>query len=225
MLEELRHDTAHMGELVQQAVDNANQALLSGDRPSGEEVLAGDDVIDRMELAIARKSIDLLTSGGSITSEQQREVTAILKAITDLERIGDLAEEIALIARQTMAPCPPKITQRLRKMADLVSDMVRIGLQAFASQDLSLLHRLREQEETADIAQRWLHAEVLRHLETAPGDTKAGVALLFASHDLGRMADHATNIGEWAVYAATGGLGRLRGYRPSDFSASLLPLV
>jgi len=75
------------------------------------------------------------------------------------------------------------------------------------------------------VAQRWLHAEVLRHLQAVPDYIKTGIALLFASHDLGRMADHATNIGEWAIYSATGGIGRLKSYRPSDFFASLLPLL
>jgi phosphate transport system protein len=103
--------------------------------------------------------------------------------------------------------------------------MVRIGLHAFADRELSRLHQLREQEDIVDVAQRWLHAEVLRHLQSAPDHIKTGVGLLFASHDLGRMADHATNIGEWAIYSATGELGRLRSYRPSEFPASFLPLI
>lgn len=224
-MEELHEDVMHMGDLVMEAVANANRALLEGDRARGDEVIAGDDLVDRMELVIARKCIALLTSGQDIGSEQQREVTAILKVITDLERIADLAEEVALISREISPPYPAKISQRLWKMAELASDMVRIALHAFASRDLSRLHRLREQEDTVDVAQRWLHAEVLRHLQAIPDQTKIGIALLFASHDLGRMADHATNIGEWAIYSATGDIGRLRSYRPSDFSPSLLPLL
>ncbi len=224
-VQELHEDVIHMGELVREAVAKANHALLQGDRVRGEEVIGRDDLIDRMELAIARKCIDLLTSGQDIGSEERREVTAVLKVITDLERIADLAEEVALIAREISPPYPAKIAQRLRKMAELAADMVGIGLHAFASRDLSRLHQLREQEDIVDVAQRWLHAEVLRHLKTAPDQLKTGVSLLFASHDLGRMADHSTNIGEWAIYSATGGIGRLKSYRPSDFSASLLPLM
>ena len=223
MVQELHEDVMHMGELVREAVAKANRARLQGDRTRGEEAIAGDDLIDRMELAIARKCIDLLTSGQETGSEEQREVTAILKVITDLERIADLAEEVALISREISPPYPAKISQRLRKMAELASDMVEIGLHAFASRDLSRLHHLREQEDTIDVAQRWLHAEVLRHLQAVPDHLKTGVALLFASHDLGRMADHATNTGEWAIYSATGDIGRLKSYRPSDFSPALLP--
>ena len=224
-VQELHEDVMHMGDLVREAVAKANRALLQGDKARGDEVIAGEDLIDRMELAIARKCIDLLTSGQDIGSEEQREVTAILKVITDLERIADLAEEVALISREVSPPYPAKISQRLRKMAELAYDMVQSGLHAFASRDLSRLHRLREQEDVVDVAQRWLHAEVLRHLQAVPDHIKTGIALLFASHDLGRMADHATNIGEWTIYSATGGLGRLKSYRPSDFSPSLLPLL
>jgi phosphate transport system protein len=223
--EELREDVLHMGDLVTDAVAKANRALLHGDRAAGDQVIAGDDVIDRMELAIARKCIDVITAGEARGSEEQREVAAILKVITELERIADLAEEVALIARKLSPPHPAGIAQRLRKTAELASEMVQVGLHAFASRDLSRLHRLREQEEVVDVAQRWLNAEVQRHLKAEPGQVQVGIGLLFASHDLGRMADHATNIGEWAIYSATGGLGRLKSYRPSDYSASLLPLV
>jgi len=225
MVQELHEDVLHMADLVREAVAKANRALLQGDRTRGEEAIAGDDLIDRMELAIARKCIGLLTSGQETRSREHREVTAILKVITDLERIADLAEEVALISREISPPYPAKVSQRLRKMAELASDMFETGLHAFATRDLSHLHHLREQENTVDVAQRWLHAEILRHLQAAPDHLKIGVALLFASHDLGRMADHATNIGEWAIYSATGDIGRLKSYRPSDFSPSLLPLL
>ena len=225
MVQELHEDVIHMGELVRDAVAKASRALLQGDKARGDEVIAGEQLVDRMELTIARKCVDLLTSSRNIGGEQQREVTAILKVITDLERIADLAEEVALISREISPPYPARISQRLRKMAELASDMIETGLHAFASRDLRRLHRLREQEDIVDVAQRWLHAEVLRHLQAVPDYIKTGIALLFASHDLGRMADHATNIGEWAIYSATGGIGRLKSYRPSDFSASLLPLL
>jgi len=223
--QELHEDVLHMGEVVKDAVAAANRALLQGDRAAGDQVIAGDDLIDRMELAIARKCIDVLTAGEALGSEEKREVAAILKVITDLERIADLAEEVALISRKLAPPHPARIGQRLRKMAELASEMVQIGLHAFATRDLSPLHRLREQEEVVDVAQRWLTAEVQRYLRAEPMQVQVGIGLLFASHDLGRMADHATNIGEWAIYSATSGLGRLKSYRPSDFSASLLPLV
>jgi len=224
-VQELHEDVMHMGDLVKETVAKANRALLQGDRARGDEVISGDDLVDRMELAIARKSIALLTSGLTIGSEEQREVTAVLKVITDLERIANLAEEIALVCREVSPPYPPRISQRLGKMAALASEMVQIGIHAFGNRDLNRLHRLREQEDVVDVAQRWLHAEVLRHLLAAPDQIKMGIALLFASHDLGRMVGHATNIGEWAIYSATGGIGRLRSYRPSDFSPSLLPLL
>ena len=225
MVQELHEDVVHMSDLVTEAVAKANRALLQGDKARGDEVIAGDGLVDRIELAIARKCIDLLTSGQHIGTGEQREVTAILKVITDLERIADLAEEVALIAREVSPPYPTKVSQRLRKIAELASDMVQIGLHAFASRDLSSLHQLREQEDIVDVAQRWLHAEVLRHLQAVPDHIKTGVALLFVSHVLGRMADHATNIGEWAVYSATGDIGRLKSYRPTDFSPSRLPLL
>jgi phosphate transport system protein len=225
MLDDLREEVAHMCGLVQQAVARAEHALLAGNRSECDEVLAGDDLIDHMELSIAARCGDLLISARDLADEERREMTAILKVISDLERVADLAEEIALISRELSSPYPAKIDQRLRGLAELTLDMVQVSLHAFLDRDPSNLRRLREQEDTSDVLQRRLHAEILCHLKSAPDDLKTGVNLLFASHNLGRMADHATNIGEWAIYRLTGGLGRLRHYHPSDFPASHLPLV
>lgn len=225
MLNDLREDVAHMGGLVEQAVASAEHALLAGNRSECEEVLAGDDLIDHMELSITTKCGGLLTSARDLANEKRREVTAILKVITDLERVADLAEEIALIARELSPPYPPKIDQRLRELAELTLEMVRVSLHAFVDRDLGDFLRLREQEDTVDVLQRRLHAEILCHLKSVPDNLKAGMNLLFASHNLGRMAGHTAKIGEWAIYQLTGVLGRLRHYHPSEFPASHLPLV
>ncbi len=223
-MQELHHDVVHMSDLVKEAVARASQGILEGDRMLCEEVIGRDDIIDRMELAIARKCIELLASDQPFPTAPRRRAAAILRVISDLERIADLAVDIALIAREIVSPCPPKITRRLRKMVDLTSEMIAISVQAFASGELHDLHRLREQEDIAEIAHRWLHAEVLRHLAAAPDYLRAGVWLLFASHALKRVAAHATNIGEWAIYSTIGELGRLKSYHPASFPAALLSL-
>ncbi|MGD0112134.1 MAG: phosphate uptake regulator PhoU [Armatimonadota bacterium] len=224
-VQELHKDVVHMGELVRQAVTRSNQALVQGDQSAGDEVLAGDDLVDAMELAIARRSTDLIISGRYLSDEEHRGLVAALRVIADLERIADLAEENALISHEASPPHAAGITRRLGKLTDLALGMVQIGLHAFAHRHLRDLQQLREQEDVAEVAQRLLHAAILCHLKSTPGDLKAGVSLLFASHNLGRIACHAANIGEWAIYSATGNLGRLKSYHPSGFPASLLPLV
>jgi phosphate transport system protein len=223
--EGLLENMMHMGILVSDAITKAGRALLQGDQMSGRQVLVGDDEIDRMELAIARKCMDLLASSETLTDAEQRQTTAILKAITDLERIADLAEEIVLLSREISPPYPAKIVQRLRKMAEQTLAMIQKGMQAFSDGDLRDLHELREQEDIVNLAQRRLHAEIFGHIKETPDALKTDMKLLFASHNFGRMAAHATNLGEWAVYAATGGLGRLRSYRTSEFPAALIPLI
>jgi phosphate transport system protein len=223
-VQELHQDVVHMGDLTKEAVARASRGILEADRHLCEEVIGQDDVIDRMELAIARKCIEFLVSGESTAAAPKRKLAAILRVITDLERIADLAVDIALIGREIALPCPAKITRRLQKMVDLTSDMVERSLCAFVSGELHDLHRLREQESTVEIAHRWLHAEVLRHLEAAPDYLRSGVWLLFASHALKRMAAHATNIGEWAIFSVTSELGRLKSYHPTPFPATLLSL-
>lgn len=222
-LQELYQHVVHMGDLVGNAVAKASQAVLEPDRRLCEEVIGTDDVIDRMELAVARKCIDFLASDQSVVAAPRRKAAVILRVITDLERIADLAVDMALIGRE-MAPGPTRLTRRLRKMVDLTADMIGTGLRAFAGGDLHELHRLREQEDTVEIAHRWLRAEVLRHLEADPGYLRSGVGLLFASHALKRVAAHATNIGEWAIHSVTSELGRLKSYHPTPFPAALLPL-
>jgi len=224
MTQELLQSVIQMGKLVREAVAKANASLLEGDKSQGEEVLAGDDQIDRMELAITRKCAELLAVP-ELAADEMQEVIAVLRAIADLERIADHAEEVALISRDLHPTYPAGIAQRLQHMADMTSQMIQVALTAFASRDLDQLHRLREQEDTVEVAQRWLHAEILRYLGALPADLRTEVMLLFVSHNLGRMADHATNIGEWASFAVTGEVGRLKSYRPSPYSPSCLPLV
>lgn len=214
-----------MGDAVARAVDKANRGLMSEDHSQADEVIAGEDQINAMDLNIGRKSAELLCSLAFLSAAEQWKVTAALKAVTDLERIADLAESCARIARERSAALPDVVTQRLRRLADLALEMVAAGLRALAGGDLREIHRLREHEDTVEAAYRWLHAELLRHLEKEPKNLNEGVRLLFAAHNLKRIAAHATDIGEWAIYAKTGELGKLKGYSPTAFPMSLLPLI
>jgi phosphate transport system protein len=199
VVEELREDVLSMGSLVREIIGRATRALLLGDRRMADEVTAQGETIDLLESRIATRSLDTLAFRDGLAIARQMELGAILSLAIELERISDLAEEIAVICHQTAPPYPAPVAQRLRELADSALRSVELGVRAFLSKDLDDLHQLRWQRDIVEGAQRCLHDELQRQVRSVPGYASVGVGLLFASQNLKRIADHAASIGAWAV--------------------------
>ncbi len=195
-----------MAGLVREALRRAVEVLGSGDMDGARAVMTGDREIDRMEEDIERGCLGLLGHGGHAGADERgvRRIAALFKVVTDIERMGDHA---AAIARSTLRmqgerPIAPYVD--IQRLAALADEMVEGAVAAFVAEDAGAARRLAERDDGVD----GLYDQVFRELVTYMLDDRSAVRqathLLFVASSLERIADHATNISEWAIFVETG---------------------
>jgi phosphate transport system protein len=133
-----------------------------------------------------------------------REVTAALKMITDLERIGDQAWDIAEITTQFGDEEYVKKLEHVPKMAVIVTEMVKDGVQAYISKDLELARSLDITDDEVDGLFNTVMADLIALIKENPDNAEQAIMLMMITKYLERIGDHAVNIGEWVEYAITG---------------------
>ena len=201
-LEELHKMLAEMGNLWESMIDGAYEALMNMDREQAAKILAADANVDLKERDIESKCLKLLLEQQPVASDL-RTISSTLKMITDLERIGDQAGDIAEIVKTTDLSAPVKAT-RLGEMAKAVASMVRESIESFANGDLKKTKEVIEYDDVIDNLFNEVKKELADGILNGDATHQQFLdALLIAKH-LERIGDHATNIAEWAEYAITG---------------------
>lgn len=202
-LENLELDVLSMGELAEHAVVDAMEALLDQDEVKAESVIASDDKIDETYLSIERRWLELLALQTPVATDL-RLLSVILHTNLHLERVGDIAVNIAKIARATrLLPVHEMILMHLREMADVVRPMLRTALDAFARRDLQLALRLPEMDDPVDRLNRGMYREVA----ACGGDQQLlewAAHMMVVSRQLERLGDHAVDIAEQVAFLLTG---------------------
>jgi phosphate transport system protein len=191
------------GELAEEAVARALEALLHRDVELGRKVIAEDDQIDEKYLDIERRVFDLLARQTPVASDL-RLVLAILHINLHLERIGDMAVNMAKVFLATQdLPTSETVLAHLREMSDVVREMLRTAMQAFAQRDLDLCLGLPEMDEPVDRLNRNMYREILV-LAKDPEALEWGVRTNIISRQLERVGDQAVDIGEQIAFLLTG---------------------
>ena len=202
-LENLELDMVSMGELAERALGRAMDALVYRDDRVAEEVIAGDDEIDETYLSVERRWLELLALQTPVASDL-RLVSAILHINVHLERVGDMAVNIAKIARLTSdLPSNQTILSHLREMSDVVRPMIRTALDAFVRRDLELAYRLPAMDDPVDRLNRGMYREVVG----CAGDPQMlewAIRMMVVSRQLERVGDHAVDIAEQVAFLLTG---------------------
>jgi phosphate transport system protein len=202
-LESLEIEVRQLGELAERAVGRAVDALERGDLALAGDVIAADDEIDDHYLNIEREILDLLATQSPVASDL-RLLTAILHINLHLERIGDMAVNIAKIYR-SIADLPPSagIVLRLREMGDVVRPMIRTALEAFTSRDIDLCLTLPVMDDPVDRLNLGMYKEVVA-LASEPRLLEWGLRMQVVARQLERVGDHAVDIAEQAGFLITG---------------------
>lgn len=191
------------GDLAERAVGRAMDALVRRDDELARGVIEGDDAIDEHYLGIERRIFDLLARQTPVASDL-RLVLAIMHINLHLERIGDMAVNIAKVARATQAlPTGETVLSHMQEMSDAVRDMLRTALQAFARRDIELCLALPEMDEPVDRLNRNMYREIVV-LAADPQLLEWGVRINVVSRQLERVGDHAVDIGEQIAFLLTG---------------------
>jgi phosphate transport system protein len=192
-----------MAERVQAAVELAVQALRLRQPELAQRIVAGDDVIDADEQEIERLCLHLLASGPSEPLELRRISTAF-KMSTDLERMGDHACDIAKLALAIADQPLIKPLIDIPRMAQLAREMTQLAMRAYVEGDTVPAYATVDLDDDVDKLYGQIFRELLTYMMEDPATIRQATHLLFAASHLERVADHATNLAEWAIYMVTG---------------------
>ena len=188
-----------MGAQVLAALDEAVAAASGPDKDRAERVIAGDTEIDRMEREIEQLCVTLLLRQQPVAGDLRR-VSTNLKLVTDLERIGDHAADIAEIVRTLDAP----LTAPLAEMLGIARAMVESALRAAADQNLEGAHATIQRDDEVDAAFCRLKEGFIRQVAAGSEDADAILDGLMIGKYAERIGDHAVNICEWVICRGTG---------------------
>lgn len=207
-IDELRASMLEMGALVDRMLANAVKALVSQDIPLAERVLLDDDAVDDLDLHIESSCIRIIALQQP-NARDLRLVGTVFKVITDLERIGDHAVDIAKVARKLAHAEFRKTIVDIPKIADAARSMLREALEAFVKHDLSLVEHVIRGDDEVDRLFHLYRGDLHAAMKGNPDDVVEASYLLFVCHYLERVSDHAVNIAERVAYVETGELEQL----------------
>ncbi len=202
-LEQIRTLFLQMCVRAESMVRRAVRSVVGRDAELGRSVVETDRELDRLEVEIDRVCLRCLALRQPV-GRDLRLVTTVLKMVTDLERIGDLAVNIARRGLELTAGNGVQPHLDLVRMGELAADMVRVAADAFVSNDPELARGLRRRDLEVDRLnresfQRWLEA-----MSAHPSQAERALALTSISRHLERVADHAVNVGEMVVFLVEG---------------------
>ena len=201
-LAQLNRELISMGALCEEAIALSAKSLLSGDPDMASGVAPLDGEIDRKERSIESLCLKLLLQQQPVARDL-RQISAALKMITDLERIGDQASDIAEIAGELRGR-PGEGCARIGEMAREAVGMVTESIDAYVRRDVDLAHRVIARDDVVDDLFEQVKTSLIALIAAAPDDGGYVVELLMAAKYFERIADHATNIAEWVEFSVTG---------------------
>lgn len=203
-LHALRDEVIQMGEIVTAAVEQAVKALLNGDLELAQKVIEGDDEIDRRYLAVEEQCISVMARQSPVARDL-RLIHSVMFIAVHLERMGDLALNIAKAARRTAAqPGPDPLIELIDNMGKVAVDVVRASMDAFARKDVLLAEKLPEMDEPIDDQYKEFFKALSRYEDEE--SLQWATSMVLASRYIERVADHAVDIGERVAYLVTGEL-------------------
>ena len=201
-LEALHGALTGMGELCREAISAAVAALLSGDREMAAQAVELEREIDRRERDIGSLCMKLLLQQQPVARDL-RAISSAMKMISDMERIGDQAADIADIACQMGgAPLPGRL--HITEMTQAAMKMVGGSVEAFVKSDLSLAKRVAEYDDVVDGLFLQVKGELMELILADASAAGEALDLLMVAKYLERIGDHAVNVAEWVAYALTG---------------------
>ena len=208
-LQKLLDQVLILGSMVEQAVQSSVDALKRRDLSAAKQIYNGDQRVNEKRYAIETETITLIATQQPMARDV-RFLAAILEIITELERIGDYAKGICKInVLLSDEPADPTILADLQRMADLGLGMLRRALDAFVTQDAEIARRIPLEDDQVDALYNHIYRKLMDEMRRTPGSIDRANHLMWAAHNLERMADRVTNICERIVYVATGQMKEL----------------
>jgi phosphate transport system protein len=208
-IEHLKERILRLGTLVEEAISKSITALINRDVPLAQRVMANDEEIDRMEVEVEEECLKLLALYQPVAADL-RLVVAMLKINNDLERMGDLAKNIAKRVSQLAEHKPLDLPPEIRTMAMQAQDMVKQCLDAVVRGDPALARLVREEDDVVDDGRQRIQRRVMQGIKDDPEAVESLLRINSVSKHIERIADMATNIAEDVIYMVEGEIVRHR---------------
>jgi phosphate transport system protein len=208
-IENLKKHVLHMAAIVEENLLDAAKSVFERDADLAHQVIEKDDVIDRMEVEIEEDCLKILALYQPVAVDL-RYIIAFLKLNNDLERIGDLAVNIAERAAYLVNKAPLTIPENLPRMAKKVQKMLKLSLDSLVTQDSELCREVRLRDDQVDEMHAAIYPLLQKILVDEAEKTDEWMNILGVSRYLERAADHCTNIAEDVQYMIDGQIQRHR---------------
>jgi len=202
-LDELNGRLLEMSGLVEDSIARSVHAVVQRDRDAAGTVFQNETRINKLEILIDNLAIRLLALQQPVAVDL-RFVTMSIKINNNLERMGDIAVNIAERALSLLGMPLVKPRIDIPHMARLAQDMIRSSIDAFVRKDADLARKVLRSDDAVDRLRDEMYAEIVRFMEEDPSRVHPGLDHLFVARGLERLADHATNIAEDVVYSVQG---------------------
>ena len=209
-IERLKKELLALGAIVEELLRKAMRSLQTRDATMAREVMDADERVDNREVELEEDGLKIIALHQPVAVDL-RFIVAVLRINGDLERIGDLAVNIAERAIFLAGHPAPGVPIDFAPMAEKAQEMLTRSLDAFVNLDTALARRIIEMDNEVDAMNRQMYCSVYELIRKNPEDVEVLLHLLSASRHLERIADHATNIAEDVIYLVQGEIVRHRG--------------
>lgn len=206
---QLKNSILQFGTIVEESISRSNTALFKRDVELAQKVVANDTEIDRLEVELEEECLKVLALYQPVAADL-RFVVAVLKINNDLERIGDLASNIAKTVSQFTITGPLELPEEISSMAKQVEEMVKNSLDAVVKADPDLARQVRKEDDIVDAGRHTVRKLVMQQIKKDPEKVEGLLQINSISKHLERIADMATNIAEDVIYMVEGEIVRHR---------------
>lgn len=204
-LQEIQDELLEIGALVESSVNNALDALKNRDAEASQRVIDSDDEIDRRQLELEERCIDVVATQQPMAGDL-RTLVSVIQVASELERMGDYAEGIAKISLLMGDESLVKPLIDIPRMGDLATRMLRKSLTALVDRDNEAARQIGVDDDEVDALYEQVFGDLLANMIEDPQIIRHATYLIWVAHDLERIADRATNIAERVIYVTTGRL-------------------
>ena len=198
-LEALQGRLLEMGGLAEERVRAAIQGLVTRDPALFEKVLLGDEPINQLHIEVDNRCFRLLALHQPMATDL-RAIVAAVKINTDLERVGDLAVNIAEAGTRYISHPPVKKLIDIPQMGDIAQSMLRDALDAFVKRDTALAHQVLNEDDRLDSLKTQVFRDLLTYMLKDQSTVEPALDLILVSRHLERIGDHATNVAEDVIF-------------------------
>ena len=202
-LEALHTMLIEMGALCEQVIDRTYKVILAGDKKAAAEIIEKDSEIDMKEREIESACLKLLLHQQPVATDL-RQISAALKMITDMERIGDQASDIADIVKASKDLNISTHATKIGEMSQATMKMVTDSIDSFVKQDLDIARQVIADDDRVDNLFIEIKHQIAENMASDLNSKEQALDMLMIAKYYERIGDHATNIAEWVEFAITG---------------------